>query len=306
MKKLLLFLIVMSFFSIGCKTSNENATEIDTPTSGEITVSVDETLQPIAEAQVDIFQHQYPNAKINLRYRAEADCINDLFKDSCKLIFLGRTLKEAEMKAFKENTFNPPHLKVATDAIALVVNAKNRDTAFTYPQILKILRGEDKQYNIVFDNQFSGTVSYILNLTGQKTMPKNTYAMKSNLEAVNYVASHENTMGIIGWSWISDSDDPKTRDYLSKIRLVSISSKDDKEPGFHKPYQLNLAQGKYPLSREVYIIQRERRNGLAAGFTSFVSNDIGQTIILKSGLLPANQQQRLIEMKTKNIGKVKE
>ena len=305
MKKLILFLCVIALFSIGCATSNENSTEVDTPTSGEITMSVDETLQPIAEAQVDIFQHQYPNAKINIRYRAEADCINDLFKDSSKLIFLGRTLKPDELKAFKDNTFNPPQVKIATDAIALVVHPKNRDTAFTYPQILKILRGENEQYSIVFDNQYSGTVSYVLDLTRQKAMPKNAYGVKSNLEAVNYVAAHENSIGVIGWSWISDSDDPKTREYLSKVRLVSLSEREGSGTEFHKPYQLNLAQSKYPLTREVYIIQRERRNGLAAGFTAFVSSDIGQTIVLKSGLLPANQQDRWIEMKTKKVGKVK-
>ena len=305
MKRLNVFLFVIALFSMGCKTSNENATEIDTPTSGEISISVDETLQPIAEAQVDIFQHQYPNAKVNIRYRSEGECVSDLFNDSSKLIFLGRTLNADELKAFKNNTFNPPTIKIATDAIALVVNPKNRDTAFTYPQIQKILRGENPQYSIVFDNQLSGTVSYVLKMTEQKAMPKNAYAVKSNLEAVNYVATHENAIGVVGWSWISDSDDPKTREYLSKVRLVSLSPKEGNGTEFAKPYQLFLAQGKYPLSRDVYIIQRERRNGLSAGLTSFVISDIGQTIILKSGLLPAYQQDRWIEMKTKSVGKVK-
>jgi phosphate transport system substrate-binding protein len=305
MKKLNLLLFVITLFSIGCATSNDNSSAIDTPTSGEVSMSVDETLQPIAEAQVDIFQHQYPNAKVNIRYRSEAECVTDLFKDSAKLIFLGRTLKPDEMKAFKNNTFNPPQIKIATDAIALVVHPKNRDTAFTFPQILKILRGENPQYSIVFDNQNSGTVSYILNETGQSAMPKNAYAVKGNLEAVNYVATHENSIGIIGWSWISDSDDPKTRDYLSRIRLVALSSRDGKDPEFSKPSQLNVAQKKYPFTREVYLIERERRNGLAAGFTSFVISEIGQTIILKSGLLPAYQQDRWIQMNPKSIGKVK-
>jgi phosphate transport system substrate-binding protein len=305
MKKLILLLFVIALFSIGCATSNDNSSAIDTPTSGEISISVDETLQPIAEAQVDIFQHQYPNAKVNIRYRSEADCVSDLFKDSSKLIFLGRTLTADEMKAFKNNTFNPPQIKIATDAIALVVHPKNRDTAFTYPQMLKILRGENPQYSIVFDNQQSGTVNYVLNMTEQKAMPKNAYAVKGNLEAVNYVAAHENSIGVIGWSWISDVDDPKTRDYLSRIRLVALSSKDGNDPEFNKPNQLNLAQKKYPLSREVYIIERERRNGLAAGFTSFIISEIGQTIVLKSGLLPVYQQDRWIEMKPKSIGKVK-
>ncbi len=304
MKKVILFSFIISLFSIGCASTNENSETIDTPTSGEINIGVDETLQPIADAQVDVFQHQYPNAKINIRYRSEAECVKDLYNDSCKLIFLGRQLTPEEMLAFKNRTFVPPQTKIATDAIALIIDPKSKDTAFTYTQMLQILRGQNPQYSLVFDSQNSGTVGYIQNLTGDKTFPKNAYAEKSNLDAVNYVATHNNVVGIIGWSWISDSDDPKTKEYLSKVRLLSLAPKDGKAGEFYKPYQLNLAQGKYPLSREVYIVQRERRNGLSAGFNAFVGSEIGQTIMLKAGLLPANQQERWIEMKKKPVGKV--
>ncbi len=305
MNKVIVFLLSISLFSIGCASTNENGNDIiDTPTSGEINIAIDETLQPIAEAQVDIFQHQYPNAKINIRYRSETDCVKELYNDSCKLIFLGRLLNAEEMTAFKSQTLSPPQTKIATDAIALVANPKSSDTAFTYSQMFDILRGGNTKYSLVFDNQNSGTVSHVLNLTGEKQMPKNAYAAKSNLEAINYVATHDNAIGIIGWSWISDSDDPKTREYLSKIRLLSLAPKDGKAGEFYKPYQLNLAQGKYPLSRDVYIVQRERRNGLSAGFNAFVGSEIGQTIMLKAGLLPANQQERWIEMKNKPVGKV--
>jgi phosphate transport system substrate-binding protein len=305
MKKYLSFLIAIILFSIGCASSNENSEVIDTPTAGNISLSVDETLQPIADAQVDVFQHQYPNAKINIRYRSEAECVKDLYDDSCKLIVLGRQLTTEELTSFKNRNMNPPHTKIATDAIAIITNRNSKDTTFTYDQILKILRGQNGQYNIVFDNQNSGTVSYILGMTGEKQMPANAYAAKSNLEAVNYVATHDKAIGVIGWSWISDSDDPKTREYLSAVRLVSLGTKEAKTTETYKPYQLNLAQGKYPLSREVFIIQRLRSNGLSAGFNAFVLSEIGQTIILKAGLLPAHQQDRWIEMTTKPVGKVK-
>ena len=313
MKNIILLLCVITCISMGCQQNTVTQQEVDTAVSGKITISVDETVLPIAQAEADIFQHQYPKAHLNLRQRSEADCIQDLFNDSCKMIFIGRALTDKEKAVFQGQTLDPPHIKVATDAIAILVNPKNRDTTLNMQQIIDILRGSTTKWQqlnsnissdltLVFDNANSGTVNYLMGLAGVSTLPKNAYAAKSNLEAVNYVASHENAIGVIGWSWISDSDDPTTQQYLAKTRLVSVAPTGSKD--YCKPYQLNLAEGKYPLSRPVYMIQRERRSGLAAGFMTFVYNEIGQTIILKAGLLPANAAERNLEIKTKPMGKV--
>ncbi len=299
---------------MACKNNTSKPEEqVDTATMGKTTVSVDETVRPIAEAEAEMYQHTYPKATVVLRHRSENDCVQDLYKDSAQVIMIGRQLNQMEMNAFKSNTYEPPHIKIATDAIALVVNPRNRDTTLTFDEIAGILRGSFTKWSqigsgtsgditLVFDNPNSGTVTYLLTKTGAASMPKNAFAAKSNVEVVNYVAAHENAVGVIGWSWISDSDDPTTREYLKKTRLVSVSANSEKE--YYKPYQLNLAQGKYPLSREVYMIQRERRSGTAAGFTSFIHSEIGQLIMLKAGLYPANQDERNIEIVTKPLGKV--
>jgi phosphate transport system substrate-binding protein len=315
MKRWALFLTVIVCFSMGCANqSASSGEEIDTPVSGKINVSVDETLTPIALAEADIFQHHYEKVHLTIRERSEYDCIQDLYNDSSKVIMVGRQLSEKEMSAFKSMNYVPLQTQICTDAIALIVNPRNRDTALTYEQVLGILKGTITNWSqisskrsgdisIVFDNPNSGTVSYLLKKSGLKEMPKNAYSLKSNLEAVNYVSTNENALGVIGWSWISDSDDPVTHEYLKKTRLVSIARAGEKV--FYKPYQLNLVEGKYPLSRAVYMIQRERRAGLATGFTTFIYGEIGQTILLKAGLLPANQQERNMEMIVKPIGEVK-
>jgi phosphate transport system substrate-binding protein len=315
MKKLLLFSIVIACFSMGCANNKptSGSEEIDTPISGKINISVDETLTPIALAETDIFQHHYEKVNITVRERSEFDCVQDLYKDSVKSIMIGRKLTEQEIKAFKGLKYDPLQTQICTDAIAFVVNPTNKDTALTYEQLMSVLKGKITNWSqlngkrsgdisLVFDNANSGTTSYLLNLTGEKAMPKNAYAMKTHVEAVNYVATHENAIGVIGWSWISDSDDPKTHEYLKKTRVISVAPKGEKT--YYMPYQTNLIPGKYPLSRAVYMIQRERRAGLASGFTTFVYGEIGQTILLKAGLLPANQQERNMEMKVKPMGEV--
>jgi len=51
------------------------------------------------------------------------------------------------------------------------------------------------------------------------------------------------------------------------------------------------------LSRDIYIINAEPRNGLVTGFSSFVASDKGQRIILKSGILPAIAPTRVVSVR---------
>jgi phosphate transport system substrate-binding protein len=48
------------------------------------------------------------------------------------------------------------------------------------------------------------------------------------------------------------------------------------------------------LARDLYIINCQGYSGLGMGFASFVAGDIGQRIILKSGLLPIRTPGRKI------------
>jgi phosphate transport system substrate-binding protein len=318
MKKYIFLLSIIACFSTACSNGGGNnggkaQSATDSATEGKTIISVDETLRPIAEAEAQMFQHTYPKTFVTLLNRSESQCVQDLYKDSSQAIMIGRELTEKEKAAFKSITYTPPHTKICTDAVAFLVNPRNRDTTLTFDEISGILNGKITKWSqlgggasgdvsLVFDNPNSGTVSYLLTKTGAAEMPKNAYSAQSNLKVVDYVAAHENAIGVIGWSWISDSDDPTTREYLKKTRLVSVSSNSEKE--YYKPYQLNLSQEKYPLRRDVYMILRERRSSLAAGFTSFIHGEIGQLIMLKAGLYPANQDERSIELKEKPLGKV--
>jgi phosphate transport system substrate-binding protein len=58
-----------------------------------------------------------------------------------------------------------------------------------------------------------------------------------------------------------------------------------------------MAEGWYPLTREIYVINTEPRVGLATGFAAFLASERGQRIILKSGILPNTQPYRIIEVK---------
>jgi hypothetical protein len=66
-----------------------------------------------------------------------------------------------------------------------------------------------------------------------------------------------------------------------------------------KPWQAYLALKEYPLIRDVYVILTDPRQGLASGFTGFLTSDRGQRIILKAGIVPATQPVRIVNVKEK-------
>ena len=70
-----------------------------------------------------------------------------------------------------------------------------------------------------------------------------------------------------------------------------------KEANSFKPYQAYLALRQYPLTHDVFILVNDPRNGLPTGLMTFLTKDRGQRIILKSGLVPATQPVRLVNVK---------
>jgi len=310
MKNKNLLSLFLFCITISCST-DYNKPYSDTPTSGKVNIYADETLRPIADAEKDTFMGLYRYSKLNVTYASENDCFNALLLDSAKVIFSSRRLNTNEESIFKAKKLIPVTTKVAYDALALIINNENQDSAIKISQIKSILNGETKSWkslnsksslndiSFVFDKNGSSTVRFLQDsILNGSNFSSNCFAAKSNSDVVDYVEKHKNAIGVIGVSWISDGDDPATKRFLAKVRVMDIASKDDAvfPDDYYKPYQAYIALKQYPLIREVYMISREGRTGLGTGFVSFVAGDQGQRIVRLSGLLPATMPLRIIKV----------
>jgi phosphate transport system substrate-binding protein len=70
----------------------------------------------------------------------------------------------------------------------------------------------------------------------------------------------------------------------------------DNDVYFYKPNMGYIAIHKYPLRRLMQSTLREGGPGLGRGFVNFMTSEIGQKIILKSGLVPATVLTRVVEV----------
>ena len=115
----------------------------DTPTSGKVSIDIDESYTLLFDTEVFTFESLYKRAKIKVKYKAEADALKDLMDDSCKVIVINRELTEQEKKQFASVKIFPRTVKIAEDAVAIIVNDENPDTLLTSDQLKSILSGRD-------------------------------------------------------------------------------------------------------------------------------------------------------------------
>lgn len=297
------------FILMSCRGTDKNGNPVNTPTSGEINIVVDNTLKPIIDAEVDAFEAIYKNAEINIKYTSEVMAIDRFLKDSAVLVILTRKLTEEELSPIIKQKIVPNIVKLGLGAIALIVNNLNPDSVISMGQLRAIFNGEITNWNqlggnsqedigkiqVVFSNPNASTVRYIKDSIAGGKLPGNVYALNSSGKVIDYVSQNKNAMGIIGVSWISDRDDPQALGFLDKIQVMAVAQKLGEES--YEPYQAYIAMDDYPLNRNIFMISREARSGLATGFITFVASSKGQRVILKAGLVPATMPVRIIQFK---------
>ena len=74
-----LLLVVLGFLFVTCNQKEKGKNEKETILKGSMDIAVDETLVPIVEDQVAVFESTY-DAKIGIKTKSEAELINDLLK----------------------------------------------------------------------------------------------------------------------------------------------------------------------------------------------------------------------------------
>lgn len=289
-------LFFIGFLFVMCDQKGQKNTNKESILKGSATILVDETLIPIIEDQVAVFESNY-DAKIKIVSKSESEVVISLFKDKSGIAVLTRNLTIEENKIFEQKKITPKITKFATDAIALISNKSSNDTLIDLKNVIEFMQGKQNSSikGLVFDNPNSSTVRYMNNLAGLKAIPeKGVYSFKTNQEVIKFVAQNKGMIGVLGVNWLSQPL-PEMQEYVDKVNVLGVKSLAGGD--YYMPSQNNIAEGKYPLARDLYIINGQGYTGLGMGFASFVAGDIGQRIILKSGLLPVRIPGRKINIR---------
>jgi phosphate transport system substrate-binding protein len=300
---------------MACFNSSQKGDKTESATSGEIYITVDETFKLIMEEEIALFHHWYPNTKVNALYLPGEEAIRRMMSsDSFRLAITTRSLTPEETKYVTSQNTKVMVKPLAQDAIAMVVNAQNKDSVLTLQQAKDIFMGKITKWTdinphstlgeiiLVFDHEKSSTVQHIRDsiVMGEKVSSKG-FSAKSNPNVLEYVQKTPNAVGIVGINWISDHDDNRSEAFFKGIKIMYLetTSKCQMTEKICQPTQSAVKMNCYPLQRFMYSVNREPGFKLGTGFVAFLANgNHGQRVILKAGLVPYFLVSRTIMLST--------
>ncbi len=304
-------IVALILLLASCRDTDKKGRPLATTTSGLVSIGVDAALQPLALAEKEAFEAIYTHAQLDVHYTSENDAVEALLNDSVQLIVITRRLNPDELAVLENQKIVARELVVAREGVAVITHPANADSTITIDNLRHILRGTIdswKQLNpasklgklqVVFGDPDAGIIRFLHDsVFAFQQLPPFFFAVDTDPAVVTHVSQNVDAMGMIGASWISDRDDATVNRFLETIRVAGLGNEDGE---FYQPYQAYIAQGVYPLTRDVVMISREGRAGLASGFMAFVAGDKGQRVVLKAGLVPATMPVRVVEIDQKPL-----
>ncbi len=311
--------------NIGPKETGNNATK------GTATIMCDGTFENIFEQEVQVFEYQYPEAHILVRYTTQSEAFDSLFNLNTRTIVASRDLTPEEKTALRaryrnerDMTVNVRSSKIAVDAVAFIVNPSNTCEKLSIPELADILRGRTTRWDqlepsdlgnirVVIDNSGSSLVTFLRDSVLHGDLLGPTVVSAGSIpEVFRIVENDRNAIGVLGVSWITSdmdsadisseelaqsvlSDEPVVGATLTqRVKVLRVYRAEDAVA--YKPYQQYIFDGSYPLFRQIYMITTASTHNVAGGFYSFVTGPLGQKVIMKTGILPARVNIQRVEL----------
>ena len=216
--------------------------------------------------------------------------LSSLISGTCDIAMSSRNIKEKEIALAKQKGINPNEIKVALDGLAVVVNPGNPISKLTLSQLADIftgrvtnwkeLGGQDERIVLLSREVNSGTHVYFKEHVLRKNDPnsKEEFApgalMLSSSQAIaDEVAGNLAAIGYYGMGYISKKQKP-----------LDIAK--DEKSVYESPTIGNVINGKYPISRPLFLYTNGLPIELVKKFVDFTLSKEGQDIVLATDFVP--------------------
>ena len=277
--------------------------------SGNINSVGSDTLANLMALWVEDFKTYYPNVVAEVQAAGSSTAPPALIEATSNFGPMSRKMKDKEIAAFKEKFgYEPTRISVALDVLTVFVNKDNPIKQMTMEEVDAVFSSVRKcggkeditnwsqlgisgklasqEIQLFGRNSVSGTYSYFK----KNALCKGDFKASVNEQpgSSSVVQAIGKTLSAIGYSGIG---------YVTpEVKTVALSKKGGKS--FYEPVVKNILNGKYPLSRHLYIYINKDPNKdlspLQREFIKYILSAEGQEVVRKDGYiaLPAKIAKR--------------
>ena len=255
-----------------------------------IQVKGSDTMVNLGQAWAEAYMQENPGDFVAVTGGGSGTGFSSLISGTCDIAMSSRNIKGREIALAKQKGINPDEVRVALDGLAVVVNPRNQVSKLTIDQLALIFTGkitdwkevggEDKKIVILSREVNSGTHVYFKEHVLRKGMPdgKEEFAadallLSSSQAIADEVAGNSSAIGYYGMGYIS-----------AKQKPVMVAK--DEKSEYIDPTIKNVVDGKYPISRPLFLYTNGQPQGMVKKFVDFCLSKEGQDIVLKTDFVP--------------------
>lgn len=286
MKKLIL--VLAAFAMVSCGGNQDQNQKEKTDESGaaaqkiSITIKGSDTVLPLSQKEAEEYMKEHPDASITIVGGGSGVGITALGEGSTDIAMSSRPLKMDEKLNFKDRKIQ--EVVIAMDALAVVVNPKNKVSQLTREQIEGIYTGKITNWKEV-----GGTDSKIIAYSRETSSGTYEFFKEHVMDKKNYAASVLNmpatgaivqsvsqTEGAIGYIGLA---------YETKeVKHVGISY--DQGKTYVLPSIETAQNGTYPVSRPLFYYYSGEKSASVQPFVDYILSEKGQQLVAETGYVP--------------------
>lgn len=261
--------------------------------TGSIQIKGSDTMVNLGQAWAEKYMETNPADFVAVTGGGSGTGFSSLISRTCDIAMSSRNIKDKEIALARAKGADPYEIKVALDGLAVVVNVANPIDKLTIDQLAGIftgritnwkeLGGKDGKIVILSREVNSGTHVYFKEHVLRKNDPnsKEEFApsalMLSSSQAIaDEVAGNPGAIGYYGMGYIS-----------AKQKAVMLAK--DERSEYEAPAIENVVNGKYPISRPLFLYTNGQPQGAVKKFTEFCLSKEGQEIVLATDFVPINR-----------------
>jgi phosphate transport system substrate-binding protein len=284
----------------------------DMELSGEISITGSSTVFPLATAVAEEFQKKHSGVNISIQSTGSGGGFENFFcPGESDINNASRPIKDSEMENCTSNDVQPHEIKVATDALTVVINNENDwATELTVEQLAQIFGPEapddqtwsdinsswpDEEIQRFGAAETSGTFDYFTEtLIGEEGAHTQDYEpTEKDRSIVQGVQGSQYAIGYFGFAYYFQNPD--------QVTAVAIDDGD----GPIKPSLETAKSGEYtPLARPLFTYPNENRlseTHIAEFCRFFIEQTVNQEIVANQvGYVPNGEEEKNKELEELN------